>query len=231
MSLINERLSSNTYNDLPDVDAVAHLIQEQRLHEKLSALVGPVFRAHRFEHEWGMSLVHRHWRIKPGEIPAERRAGPGNKEYHTTPETLGPSGFTPTVLVSNNGCWQALEFSAEVEPRASYANLEGSPKFLAAVAEILENSGLAAAFALRSMTRDPSPGHVFVEFTDTSRRSIVKEVSEISADKMNILETTWSFAAEGTTSFCVRRCRTGPWITTGAAEVSSHRKVHVDQGD
>jgi len=222
----------SNFNALPDIEiADAEMRAAGTLTTVLTAL-GPVFVKHNMCDKWGISLLHNHWPVEPGEVAvqhAEQTNSP--REFETRPRSMVNSGaeFWPTILAISPGSEATLEpveFSTE-----SYAYEAGNAltsEFIRDFCQTLNANGLGNVFGLIAPQTVSSPELEFVEFNPGGRVSVLKETTVAGHNRTRLIETSWRLVPDKVAGTCTKSCFVT--CTVGSTHSKNHTALHSTAG-
>lgn len=225
--MIQETLSYDysRFNCLPSIeDADAEMRAKNKLNLALEKL-GSIFVKHGVCETFGISLLHKHWSVSPGELPiTDLSINETPREYELRPREQFPKKFYPSILVakSDSISLQPLEFSADPYTVNAFERLCEKPAFVNEFRDVILRNDLSDVFGL-GVPRPATEGFELVEFTNEGRCSVSKEVPEIEAKAMPVIETGWMFSGDATagcTASCFAKCNV-------PGHSPSHTPVHA----
>jgi hypothetical protein len=237
MLTIDRHSKPRIYNNLPAVEDADHEIHATGLIDRMTEVVGPIFISHGVSINWGIGLLHHHWPIFDGEIPAEDLAVcGGDTEWPMRPIKHKVGGkYVPCLLSALRGTglgaptYQALEFSSDPAAIDAIEILESKQDFLVELHDALLSNALEIFFGLTSTKRVQDSKKCFVEFTSPRRASILRQVHIASVDRMNVIQTSWIFSPDVEAMACKRSCFKMCTVN-GHPHRSSHSALHDPNG-
>jgi hypothetical protein len=213
------------FNGLPSIeDADADMRAKNKLSVALERL-GPIFLRHGVYETFGISLLHKHWLVVPGELPiSDVSVNETPREYELRPREQFAKKFYPSILAakSESLSLEPLEFSADPYTVSAFERLREKTAFANEFREALLRNDLSDMFGL-GVPRPTTQGFELVEFTNEGRCSVSKELPEIEARKMAVIETGWMFSGDATagcTKSCFAKCNV-------PGHSPSHSPVHA----
>lgn len=192
---IRQELSPIVYNGLPVLERTNNYVRAHGLVDVVENEIGGLFIAHRVQGSWGIYLLHSHWPIFDGEIPAEDARDGNNSEFLMRPVSSSlASKYKPSALAVTTDGFQALEFSSSHFTCRAFDTLQQRPDFLGEIRSALIRLGLSEQFGLCAV-RDPSDeNHRWLENSeDNARASIMKEITANELKIDDTIQTSWAF--------------------------------------
>jgi hypothetical protein len=224
--------SPSRFNSLPDIELAD---TEMKVADTLSTalrVLGPVFVKHDMHGKWGISLLHNHWPIEPGELPvqhAEQTNGP--REFATRPRqnVVSAGECWPTILAKSlcsEATMEPIEFSTE--PYAYEAASALTSEFIREFCKTLAANGLEHTFGLIAPQALSRPDLEFVEFNPDGRVSVLKETTVADNERGRLIETSWRVVPDEVAGTCTKSCFAT--CTVGTTHSKSHAPVHSTAG-
>ncbi len=219
------------YNNLPSIEfADAAMREGDKLNLAFSAF-RPIFLRHNMCDKWGISILHRHWRLEEDEIPIQEViASDSPKEFETYPRTnTAATDFWPSLLaVNEDGCQslQTLEFSSDPFTKEAYRLLKDSEDFVQDFCVAAKAHNLSNTFGLIA-TKSVTPGFGLVEFNFDDRSSVLKETASPELAGKRLFETSWRFAPEQTNASCEGSCFARCIANPDGSHPSDHPHAHT----
>jgi hypothetical protein len=225
--MIQETLSFDysRFNGLLSIeDADADMRAKNKLSLALEQL-GPIFVKHGVCETFGISLLHKHWSVSRGELPiTDVSIDETPREYELRPRQQFAKKFYPSILAAKSESipLEPLEFSADPHTASAFEQLREKTAFVNEFRDVILRNDLSDVFGL-GVPRPTAEGFELVEFTNEGRCSVSRELPEIEARKMAVIETGWMFsgdAAAGCTKSCFAKCNV-------PGHSPSHSPVHA----
>jgi hypothetical protein len=226
------------FNGLPSIEAADSVLREENLLELAFSKLAHIFIKFGVTEDWGICLLHNHWRLEDGEIPLQSVSDcDGRKEYITVPGNLSTQhGCWPSVIalrsLAKDG-FHPLEYSSDYKVQVANRILNGKQPFLEAVARALEEAHLQNLFGLFALREVSHPNYELIEYNSRERVSIVREVVAAELDGKKFIQTVWRFhpnlAKLDCEGSCFQRCA----IPQGSDQHvdEGHTPVHRPDGD
>ncbi len=217
----------NIFNQLNDFSIARE--QLEKCQDNLWEL-GDLICAHNLHQEVGISLLHKHFDLKPQERLVEEFV---DNQFHIKPCTEGNcSEMTPYLWKAEpnqeSGDWNyfPLEFAHAnhemLKVKDVAKSVTSNHEFLAEMATKLSELGLTDIFGIAIIHRDLiqlDEGEIIVETTDEAGRTLTCSATvQASIDQDKLTQTLWTFTLNesikgaaacflhNSCSHCVRHC-------------------------
>lgn len=214
------------FNSLPSIEEAFSSVESGGQLEHALVVLGRLFVKHRVHREWGLCLLHKHWRLKDGELPIQIVKDRNEQELVTEPRGEGfKSDFFPTVysvrLIRDDFVVCPVEFSTDRRALDANGLLLTHPAFTREFNEALVSNRLEQLFGLILARSVHLPGHELVEYTYSDRVSVLKE-EPIRDDRARLIQTSWVFLDSKNPTVCVpNQCLAACDVTS-----SGHSQYH-----
>jgi hypothetical protein len=223
---------SSRFNGLLAIEAADAKMRASNVLPFAVFKLGPLFARHNMCEFWGLSLLHKHWKLECDELPIQDvGTSRDRQEYITAPRTSFRKDFWPCVLAV--GCQTGstlipLEFSSD--PCAEEANsaLRDCPDFSRDFCQTVLSNGLEQTFGLFVAKQKPRPGYELVEFNFEERVSVLRETLSAEARLHALIETSWLFLPDAAANACTTKCAKFCDATGGAHTGNSIHQVYHD---
>jgi hypothetical protein len=223
---------SSMFNSLPPIEAAdGEMRSKNRLRTALSVF-GPVFAKHKMCDSWGISLLHRHWAIDEGELPIQDSAETSvRREFVTAPRRASfPKQFSPAILcVDGRGesSLSPLEFSTDQRVCEAFHALTFNQAFVRDFCETALATGLSTTFGLIATKEVSSPELELVEFNQSARISVLKEVPSVETKGKTLIQTCWRFKADAASMDCEASCFARCTVSDDGSHSGDHAPAHA----
>src|SRR5581483_563651 len=197
--LAQRALQPRVYNGLPSLEKAAEFVRSQGLIDKMLGGVGSLFVRHGVAEHWGIYLLHKHWHIGQGEIPAEDVCDDTpEKEHVMRPISLRQGGgYVPITYTLRDGVFVGLEFSRTPQALEAHKLLGGKETFFEELKQVLYANGLSRDFGLGLIRENNDPSNRWVEFTAHSgRKSVMKYLPQDGVAAEHLIQASWAFAGQ-----------------------------------
>jgi hypothetical protein len=224
--------NSPLFNSLPPIETADKEMRAKNRLNKALSVFGPVFAKHKMSGSWGISLLHRHWRIGNDELPIQDSPKiPGPREFITSPRHPNfPKSFSPAILAvegKEGPSLTPLEFSTDKRAHAAVQVLARNQEFVQEFCDAARENDLATTFGLIALKDVSSPELELVEFTHTERVSILREVPSTETDGKTFIQTCWRFKADANGIDCEASCFARCTVSDDGGHSGDHAPAHA----
>eukprot|EP00483_Globobulimina_turgida_P001603 UN01605 len=193
----DKEYSAAVYNDIPHFWTTHH--NGKQNDAEIQAL-GKIFVDHQVHDDFGLSLVHKHFDLEPGERIIERIYDNISISFPVVVSNMTTDVFAHKYQY-NDGGWIPLEFSkyTDYNPaiRRRYMKLTQNENFLLELGEKLTEMSLESVFGVGINTRDHFYGSSTWETTRDGRKLIVTPHKQEFALCGLEAPTFWTFERYG----------------------------------
>lgn len=226
------RYDSSLFNSLPPIEAADNEMRTKNQLRIALSVFGPVFAKHKMCDSWGISLLHKHWAIEDGELPIQDSAETCvPREFITAPRGPSfPKQFSPAILrVDGRGksSLSPLEFSTDQRACEAFHALTCNQAFVRDFRETALATGLGTTFGLIATKEVSSPELELVEFNQSARISVLKEVPSVETKDKTLIETCWRFRADAAGIDCEASCFARCTVSDDGSHSGDHAPAHA----
>ncbi|RUP52037.1 hypothetical protein BC936DRAFT_142998 [Jimgerdemannia flammicorona] len=200
-------LSNVEYNSIPTLQEAAAAVKSFQVTQDMM-LFGDIFLKHLMHDTWGLSLVHRHFDLKPNEIMLEQ---PVNRDAKTVTKAVEVSKVVAPLTGSNYRFQEdgkLLAFEYRYHSDATLQEVLQNERFLAFLCDLkqtIAETGLDNVLGLTPV-ESTKPG---LETTNyENRENIVEPLADGTPMLSDYVTAVWAFNESG--PGVQRGCR---WVT------------------